>query len=135
VSDAGPDNLTTVRLGFEAMERGDIDAIVELLDPEIEFVNPEYAVEPGTRHGIEGYRNALEQLSEIFQNLRYELDELIEVGDKIVVTGRFTALGKGSGVEVGLQRFGSVLTVRNGRLLRHEWFREPYEARKAAGIE
>jgi len=52
-----------------------------------------------------------------------------------VVTGRFIALGKGSGVEVGLQRFDSMLTIRNEKLLRHEWFREPYKTRKATKIE
>jgi ketosteroid isomerase-like protein len=132
VSDSRPDNVETVRLGFAAMERGDVDAIVEMLDPEVEFVNPDYAVEPGVRQGVDAYVGALAAFTEIFDTPRFFLDELVEVGDKIVVTGRFSARAKGSGVNVGPQRFGGVMTIRGGRLLRYEWFREPAEAHAAA---
>ena len=50
------ENVQRVHESLRAMERGDVDAIVALSDPEVDFVNPPSAVEPGTRHGPEGLR-------------------------------------------------------------------------------
>jgi ketosteroid isomerase-like protein len=128
------ENLRLVREGFAAMERGDVEAMVELVDPEVEFVNPDYALEAGTRHGPSGYRTALEATLDIFEDFKFNLDEIVDLEDRIVVTGRFVARSKGSGVPID-QPFGHVFTVRDSKLLRHEWYRTPAEAYAAAGIE
>jgi ketosteroid isomerase-like protein len=125
------ENLQLVREGFVAMERGDVEALVAISDPEVEWINPEYAVEPGTRRGPEGFRKAVRATHEIFDEVKFEIEEMIEVGDRVVATGTMMARGKGSGLEVA-QSFGIVFTIREGRLIRFQWFRDPSEARAAA---
>jgi ketosteroid isomerase-like protein len=127
-------NVQLVRDCFAAMERRSIETLVANADPRIEFVNPEYAVEPGTRYGLEGFRAALRTMLEIFDEVRFELKEIVDLEDKVVVTGSFTARGKGSGAEV-TQPMGQVFTIEDGRLLRLQWFNSPVEARAAAEIE
>jgi ketosteroid isomerase-like protein len=57
------------RRAFEAMNRSEsADAVMaeleELMDPEIEWVNPEDGIESGTRKGLAGMRTALENFYE-----------------------------------------------------------------------
>jgi len=125
-----------VTQGFEAMERGDVDAIVALADPDVEFVNPDYALEPGTRVGPEGLRAGIGGLLDAFEDLRYELDRIEEPGDDVIaVTGHFSGRGKASGVAIGPQAFGLVLTFRGERLVRWVWFNDEAQALAAAGLD
>ena len=42
------------------------------MDPEIEYVNPAGAVEPGTRHGLDAFTKALEKVLEAMGGLAGE---------------------------------------------------------------
>jgi ketosteroid isomerase-like protein len=52
------ENERRVHESLRAMERGDVEWIAAQAHPDVEFINPPYALEPGTRTGIEGVRNA-----------------------------------------------------------------------------
>ena len=129
------ENVERIRQGFEAMARGDVETVVALADPEIQFVNPEYAIEGGTRFGLGGYRTALQNTLDAFDVLRFEIDEIVEAGDKVVVLGTWSARGKGSGVSLDGLHFGHVFTLRDDKLIRHEWFLDRAEALRAAGLD
>jgi ketosteroid isomerase-like protein len=116
------------------MERGDVDAIVAVADPDVEFVNPDYALEPGTRHGPEGLRIGVGGLLDAFNDLRWDVQRIEEVGDDVVVTGLFSGRGKTSGVAFERQPFGVILTFREERLVRWVWFSDQAEALAAAGL-
>jgi ketosteroid isomerase-like protein len=51
------ENVEIVRRVFEALNRGDLDALVEAYDPEVEIVT----LMLGTYHGPEGARQAIEE--------------------------------------------------------------------------
>jgi ketosteroid isomerase-like protein len=126
------ENLQLVREGFVAMERGDADALVAISHPEVEWINPDYAVESGTRMGREGFRKAVGATHDSFDEMKFEIEEMFEVGDRVVVAiGMMSAKGKGSGLEIE-QPFGNVFTIEDGKLIRFQWFRDPAEARAAA---
>lgn len=120
--------------GFRAMERGDVEAIVALAHPDVEFVNPDTALEPGTRHGPEGLRAGMAAILEAFEDLRFDYDRVVEMEDCVVATGTFQARGRGSGMELSDAPFAVVVTQRNGKLVRYEWFNTPEEALDAAGV-
>ena len=40
---------------YEVWDAQDLDGVFALLDPEFEWVNPGYAVEPGIRRGHDGF--------------------------------------------------------------------------------
>jgi ketosteroid isomerase-like protein len=114
--------------------RRDIGAMLELIHPEAEWHNPDYAVEPGVRHGPAGFRIALERLLESFRYGVFDPEEIIYVNDRVVTVIRTRISGTGSGIEVE-QPLAQVLTFRDGKLIRLEWFRERDEAITAAGAE
>jgi uncharacterized protein len=99
----------------------------DLIDPDIEYVNPPYAVESGTRHG----REALGKVREVFPDFRVEPERFVDAGDEVVVIG--TARGTAaSGVEAQWRQ-GYVWTVRDGRAIRFRWFNDPDEALGSVG--
>ena len=51
------ENVEFVQDGFSALGRGDFESFLAMLGQEVEWVNPAYAIEPGTRRGIDGFRD------------------------------------------------------------------------------
>lgn len=99
-----------------------------LIDPELEYVNPSYAVESGTRHT----RGALVKIREVYPDFRVEPERFVDAGEEVVVIG----IARGttaSGVEAQWRQ-GYVWTVRDGRAVRFRWFNHPEEALAAVGL-
>ena len=101
-----------------------------MLDPDVEYVNPEGAIEPGTRRGVAEFVRATEKLIDAWEHWRPELEQIEAVGDQVVAVVRYSARGRGSGVEVeGTE--SSLWTFRDGKVVRYEWFHGPEDAFKA----
>ena len=127
------DNVEIAQSCFSALERGDLESFLSGLDDSVEWVNPPYAVEPGTRRGTAEFRDALDRMRTSFGGIRLEVDEVVEASESVViVTGSWTGKGAGSGVRLTTP-FSSALTLREGKVVRYEWFRDKSEALKAAG--
>jgi ketosteroid isomerase-like protein len=106
-----------------------MDEVESLLDPEVEYVNPDDAIERGTRHGVDGVREALENyLAGVGPTAVFEIEQLLERGDMVYVRGRIHARGSASGVEVDGPGVGIVHTIRDGRIYRTEWHWDKEEA-------
>src|ERR1700680_1692778 len=56
-------NIEVVRQVYGAWTRDGIPGSIELLDPEIEYVNPAGAIEPGIRCGLPAFIAAVERCS------------------------------------------------------------------------
>jgi ketosteroid isomerase-like protein len=127
-------NADVVRELLGAYDRGDMDAVFAKLDPEVEFV--EAADYPGasTYHGPEGVQRALDGWREAWGEIRLELDELVELGDRVLTVGRQHVRAEFSGV--GFQApLATLWTLREGRVARAEHFLDPDEARAAAELD
>ena len=59
--------------------------------------------------------------------------ELIDAGDRVVALVRLAATGRGSGIEV-TQRFATVLTLREGKVVKLISYATRAEALEAAGL-
>jgi uncharacterized protein len=127
-----PSNLEVVRAGYEALASGDVEAMLELMDPQVEFVNPDSAMEGGTRTGIEGVRTAMGAMQEMFEGYSVEAKEFIEVGEEVVVIATERGRGRSSGAPLE-QETAHVFSVRGGRITRFRWFHDREEALAAAG--
>jgi ketosteroid isomerase-like protein len=116
-----------VRRLFAALnEGGSVPELMErlepLLAPDAEWVNPDHAIERGTRVGVWGWTTALENTQGgLGADVSFRLEELIVLGpDRVFVRGHLGSRGTSSGVEVG-QVVGTDWTVRDGRVRRLEW--------------
>lgn len=126
-------NVAVVRAIHEALARGESPAAIELLHPDIEYVNPPGAVEPGTRRGVAAYEDALRSMHEAFEDLRIEVREIIDAGDQVVVLASYTARGRSSGMQ-RQHDDGYLWTLRDGKAVRFEWFHNQADALHAAGL-
>ena len=125
-------DIQTVEEVLAAFRRGDAEAMLDLNHPDAEWVNPDYAIEPGTRRGRAEIRRAIERIFEFFEAIDVESMERTPDGRILAVTRvRTRGIGGGPGIE---DMTGTLFTVRDGLLVRYEWFRSPQEAREAAGV-
>jgi ketosteroid isomerase-like protein len=125
-------DIQTVEALLAAYRRGDAEAMLDLNHPDAEWVNPDYAIEPGTRRGREEIGRAIERIFEFFETVEIESIERTPDGRILVVTRvRSRGIGGSPGIEA---QTGTLYTTRDGLLLRYEWFRSAEEAREAAGM-
>jgi ketosteroid isomerase-like protein len=102
-----------VRLIIDALNRGDVDGMLAHMDPDFEWRPLETSPVARSCRGHRQVRRYVEDWLGTFENLRLDLEEPTEIGDRVVsgVYGR--ARGRGSGVELD-SRFCQVWTVRGG---------------------
>ena len=81
-------DLEALRRGYEAWNRGDLSAVLALVDPDIEWRPGEDAPESGERPGRDGFQEFIESWTESFDGLRIEPVEFVEIGDDVVTVVR-----------------------------------------------
>jgi len=114
-------NVDVVRAVYAAWNREDVPGPRQLLDPDIEYVNPPNAMEPGVRRGLEAFAQAVANTLEGWESWKMELEDMTASGDDVAVVVRYRARGRSSGVEVE-GRESALWTVRDGRVVRYAWF-------------
>jgi ketosteroid isomerase-like protein len=121
------EDVELIRRIYELWSRG--ERAGHLIDPQLEYVNPAYAVEAGTATG----RKTLGRIRDVYPDFHVEAERFVDAGDKVVVIG--VAVGTStSGVEVRWRQ-GYVWEVRDGMAVSFSWFNDPAEALAAAGME
>ncbi|HVS28333.1 MAG TPA: nuclear transport factor 2 family protein [Solirubrobacteraceae bacterium] len=129
------ENVEVVRRSFETWVRGGTDALVEVLDPGIEWtLRPDFP-DAGVFRGQDEVRGLFRRFEETFDDLGMEPLEFIEAGDQVVVPLNWWGRGKESGVEVA-ERQGEtwVITVRAGKIAVVTEYRRKAEALEAVGL-
>ena len=128
------ENVELVRAWFEAWERGGIDAVAEFWDPQIDWRSAEGAIDdPGVIRGVDAMRAYVQDWLDDFDDLSFELEELIDAGDRVVTVQRVSGRAKASGVPTEL-RYAVVNTIRNGKVIRGREYWSRAEALEAAGL-
>ena len=79
-------NVETARRGFEAALRGDLDAIGELLDPDVKWHGGDPSAPGACRNRHEAL--AFMRQSEVIRSGRFELVDVVGVGDRVAVIMR-----------------------------------------------
>lgn len=119
---------------YQVWQRDGFGVVEDLMDPAIEWVNPSYAVEPGTRRGYEGFAGAAEAVLSVYGGYQVSAPRLYDVGDRVAVTARVSTRSLGNDVPIEAER-GYVFDIRDGRVVRFAWFNDPAEALRAVGLE
>lgn len=127
------ENVEKMRRAFDAFARRDKTAWLELSDPELELAPVGDWPETDPIRGGEAAWDFLVAADEPWERGSYELVEVIEGDDKVMARQRRDLRGKASGVEVKYD-YWLVVTFRDGRALRVEWFEARHEALEASGL-
>ena len=126
------ENVEVVRRTYELFD-ADLEELLRLLDPAIDWVSPADAIEPGVRHGYDGVRAAYAATAMAWEEPTHTAEEFTEAGDKVLVTVTFRGHGRGSGMEAERPEF-HVWTLRVGLVVHFEWFYGRNEALEAVGL-
>lgn len=82
--------MELARRMLDAWNRRDLEAMLALGDPEVEFVNSRTAVEPGTRRGLDEVAAIARMRWEMLLDGRQDIERIYDRGDEIIVLIRFS---------------------------------------------
>jgi ketosteroid isomerase-like protein len=128
------ENVEIIRAAFDAWNRGDHDALIEMWHEEAEFYPLRAQLEGRAYRGPDGLREFIDELADDWEEVQFEIEEIRDKGEQGVGFGRFRARGRASGVELNVP-LGVVGIVRNKKIVYSRFFSDPAEALKAAGLE
>jgi ketosteroid isomerase-like protein len=126
--------LENWRHGLDAFNRRDKAAYLALADPEFELFPPAPWPETGTIRGREAIWAFIVKMDEPWEDDgSYEVIELIDGGtEKAAAQGGRHVAGKSNGVDTEFE-YWNVVTFRDRKQLRSEWFTDRGEALGATG--
>ena len=118
-------NVEIARRGWEAAQRGDLDAVAELLDPEVKW----HGGDPSDPSSCHNRTEALEFMRQAQKRGPVgDLVDILDAGDKVVLITRRLS-DDGESVESA-----NVSTFRDGKAIEMVHYENPDDARAAAGL-
>jgi ketosteroid isomerase-like protein len=129
--------VEVVRRLYDAVARGDDEEVIALYDPDVEFDGSrsrwfEMFGGDALWSGHEGLREFFRLYYETWERLEHEIDDALEVGDRVVTVVTARGRGRASGAEVEWRGNTGLFTVRDGRIVHIAWFSSREEALEAA---
>ncbi|HEX5896836.1 MAG TPA: nuclear transport factor 2 family protein [Thermoleophilaceae bacterium] len=125
------EKVEVVRAIYDAFNRGDTDAILELVDPAVS-VEDRAVIDGATYEGRDGALSFLAFQAEAFNAQSVELEEVVDTTDEIVAVILLRGEGPRSGVPLE-GRFSHVWEVAGGVVRRLRVYVTKQEALEAAG--
>jgi len=126
-----------IRRAYAAANRRDFDLVLAGWDPKSEYRPSADLTPPDVEpvfYGHDGMRQLWRYWLEAFQDIRWEPEEILDFGQKVLVTTEQRGHGSGSGVAVSEPVF-QLFTFRGGLVLRQEDFLHRPKALEAAGLQ
>src|SRR6478609_5885753 len=125
-------NVEIVRRGTEQfMATG--EPPWEMIDEGVEVYDHD-APDQGDYRGHAGYARWLEDWGAAWAEWTMEIERYIDAGDSVVTFFLMRTSGRGSGIEV-TREDAIVYWVRNGKIVRGDYYNYRKEALKAVGLE
>lgn len=126
------ENKQLVMEGYRLFQSGDIRSLMERYHDDAEWIGPESEFVPfaGRFHGKAGIAEFFTKLDANAQALRFEPQQVIAEGDKVVVTGEATWLAKPTGRSYD-SPWVHVFTIRDGKVARFQSYLDTAAGEKA----
>lgn len=110
------DNVEIIRQGYAHFNRGDIGWMVEHMTPEISWTDSTEVPGAKTYRGIDEVRPYLESFGRVWEEARFEPQEVRSSGDKVLAVVHFVARGRQSGADVKA-KLSHLYKLREGKCL------------------
>ena len=130
------ETVATFKRSVDAYNRRDVEAMLETLDPEVEWHSAlmvPLGGEAAVYRGHAGIREFFRGLDEVFDEWDADFPQIRDLGDRIFAIGHVRTRGRGSGAETE-SSLVSVSDLKNGRAIRVRTYLDPAEALEAAGL-
>jgi ketosteroid isomerase-like protein len=126
------ENVEIMRRAYDAVNRRDWAEAFR--DAAADFrMTTQRGPDAGTHQGRDRVIDFAEDYIGAFDKFVWEIEQVFEGGDRVVVFVRVRSLPKGGGVDL-VVRNGHCWTVRDGVIVAMESFPEPERALEAAGL-
>ena len=126
-------NVDVINRIGELWNAGDLEGLLDLYDDDVEVLTDPGWPEPSTR-GKEAFARTSTDWREAWQKIEVDPGHVRAVGpDRVLAEGEWNSQGAASGI-AGNMPFAVLYTLRDGRVVRQQWFLDPAEARRAAGL-
>ena len=103
-------------------------------DPEIAFeMDRIVSIDQPIYHGIDGVMDFIEVLLQSFEQFRQVPERFIDCGDRVMAFTRIEARGRSSGLDIN-EGWAHLVTVRDGKIVRLQQFRDREAGLEAAGL-
>jgi ketosteroid isomerase-like protein len=129
---ASPDNVELLRQGYEALHGGDLDAMLDLMDSQVEIRDRPESPDAAVYRGHEGVLAALGVSVETFDELKLLAEEFVGRGDHVAVAIRLVGRGRGSGIPVE-DRVVHLWKMRDGKAVALQVYTDMADALEAVG--
>ena len=127
------ENVEIAKRAVDAFNRGDMDEVFALLDPNVRWTTADDEPDPQTYVGHEGVRQLIASLLDIWeQGFTLKAHEFIDLGDAVVVPSTSRVQARGSGVTLDADET-HVFTVHDGKIVRVREYRTKDAALQALG--
>jgi uncharacterized protein len=126
------ENVEIVKAAYVAWNAGDMEALAELADPDVDWI-PDSRVGQGPIRGRGNIIRFFMEQAEVFEEFRAEPERFWDTDDKVLVFVRTTGRGAASGAGFDI-RIAHLWTLRDGLLVRGEGHASRAEALEAAGL-
>jgi len=111
-------NLKVTRLGFEAYNAGDFEALAALLHPDVELHADSELINGGDYRGLEGFTRWNAEWTEAWEEFTIEPRSLEAFGGHVILADTHqVARGAGSGIDVEMDVYW-VFEVADDRVVR-----------------
>ncbi len=110
-------NVELVRRGYEAWNRGELAAVIDLIHPDFQCDVPAGILTAGGARGPQQFERYLAEVSDAFAEFRCELEELRHAGELLVALVREEGRDRDSGAWVR-REFFHVWTIRDRKAVR-----------------
>jgi len=121
------ENVDIVRRAHEALNRGNIDALVALCHEGFRLDMSDRIFNPAVYEGHDGIRQFYAEVRDVWEIYVWVPEQLIEAGSDVVALLRSTGRGRESGVEVERET-AIVWSLRERRLTSLRFYRNRDEA-------
>jgi ketosteroid isomerase-like protein len=127
------ENADLVRRATEEYLRRGLGAVIDSWDPEIELHDAPGFPGPPVYSGPQAVDRRLRDFIQSFEDFAVEIEDVLDVGDKVVVMVHQHGRPRGGAGKVA-QRIGWVVTVRDRKVVRMEIHASSAGAMRAAGV-
>lgn len=89
-----------VKQGYDAWNSGDRGWVLEHMSKDVEWITPPDDPDPGTYRGHQGIEQYWAQWRAAVGQLNFQIEEMIDAGQSVVIVARRQGKGEHSGLEV-----------------------------------
>ena len=112
-----------IQEAYDAFGRGDIPAVLGMLDENVDWRSPEVLPQGGSFNGREAVGGFFAGIGEHWDDFQVDFNQVIDGGDTVVGVGETRGDLKGTGQAA--YGFTHVFTVQDGRIVRFREYVDP----------